>query len=332
MKKTSALIIFIAIVTLAVPAIAAESMYWPAPPPAAKIQLIDTFATEKDFENSPRAWWKNLFNMVLGLKEENRLVGPYGLGGNKDRLYITDPGARTIWLVDWKKDSLVKWLTGAEVKEIKQPVDVVVGTDNKVYVSDSESAQVLVFEEGGKLITSIEGFARPTGLAIDTAKKRLYVSDTIAHVVKVFSLDNLELIKTIGERGEQKNDFNYPVHLAVADGRLYVVDSMNFRIQIFDSEGNYLSHFGKLGDGFGDFSRPKGISVDSDGNIYVVDALTDRVQIFDVSGQLLLPFGRTGTREGEFWLASDIFIDETDQIFVADTYNHRVQVFQYLAE
>lgn len=331
MKKICS-IILIVITSLAIQVHADDSMYWPAPPPAAKIQLIETFSTEKDFPKSPRPWYQNLFNVVLGLKQENRLIGPYGIGGSKDKLYITDPGARTIWLVDAKKQSLQEWVSAYDLPELQQPIDVVVGSDDRVYVSDSSAQKVFVFGPKGKLDHYFEGFERPTGLAIDRSNNILFVSDTIAHVVQVISLQTGKVIQVLGERGEGSGDFNFPVHLAYKDGKLYVVDSMNFRVQVFDRNYQQVAQFGQIGDGFGDFSRPKGISVDSDGNIYVVDGLTDRVQIFNLTGDLLLAFGRTGTRPGEFWLASDIFIDEDDRIYVADTYNHRVQVFQYLGE
>ena len=107
---------------------------------------------------------------------------------------------------------------------------------------------------------------------------------------------------------------------------------MNFRIQVFDLDGMFRSNFGKLGDGTGDFSKPKGIAVDSEGHIYVVDAEFDVVQIFDKQGKLLLIFGGSGTQEGQFFLPAGIFIDEKDKIYVCDSYNSRVQIFQYIKE
>jgi DNA-binding beta-propeller fold protein YncE len=90
--------------------------------------------------------------------------------------------------------------------------------------------------------------------------------------------------------------------------------------------------FGKHGNGSGDFSKPRGIAVDSDGHVYVADALFDAVQIFDKDGRLLLAFGKTGRRNGHMILPAGLFIDEKDKIYVADSYNKRVQIFQYLKE
>ena len=90
--------------------------------------------------------------------------------------------------------------------------------------------------------------------------------------------------------------------------------------------------FGRPGDTLGNFSKPKGVSLDSDGHIYVVEGLYDTIVIFDQQGRLLLNFGSPGYELGQFWLATGIFIDAQDRIYVADSYNNRIQIFQYLKE
>jgi DNA-binding beta-propeller fold protein YncE len=102
-------------------------------------------------------------------------------------------------------------------------------------------------------------------------------------------------------------------------------------VQIFDADGHALRAFGRLGDGSGDFDKPKGIAVDSAGHIYVVEALNDVVQIFDESGRLLLTFGGSGNGDGQLWLPSGITI-VNDVVYVADSANRRVQMFEYLKE
>jgi DNA-binding beta-propeller fold protein YncE len=106
---------------------------------------------------------------------------------------------------------------------------------------------------------------------------------------------------------------------------------MNFRMQILTAQGRSISAFGHLGDGSGDFNRPKGVAVDRDGHIYVVEGLHDVVQIFDQDGRFLLGFGEPGHGDGEFWLATGIAI-ANDRIYVSDSSNRRVQVFEYLRE
>ena len=151
------------------------------------------------------------------------------------------------------------------------------------------------------------------------------VSDVVNYSVRFFEYSN---------NSDPTNKFGtFPTDIFVSqDGRIFVSDSLNFRVQIFTPDGKFLNTFGIAGTGPGFFSRPKGIAVDSEGNIYVVDALFDNVQIFDERGNLLMDFGSIGENYGEFWLPSGIFIDDNDMIYVSDTYNKRVQIFRYLKE
>ncbi len=56
-----------------------------------------------------------------------------------------------------------------------------------------------------------------------------------------------------------------------ADGRVYVADWGNDRIQTFSRDGQYLAFYGGSGRGDGEFSRPSGVTVDAAGYIYVAD-------------------------------------------------------------
>jgi sugar lactone lactonase YvrE len=105
---------------------------------------------------------------------------------------------------------------------------------------------------------------------------------------------------------------------------------MNFRVELFDREGNYKGAIGTTGDPSKDIYRPKGIAIDSEDHIYLVEAEWGTVQIFDREGHLLYRFGN-GTGFGRFLLPSGVFIDKSDRVFVVDSYNRRVQVFQYHA-
>ena len=66
----------------------------------------------------------------------------------------------------------------------------------------------------------------------------------------------------------------------------------------YDIDGNFLGAFGQNTDQFGNFVKPKGISVDDDGRIYVVDGGTNVVQIFDDKFSSLTYFGWPGLETG----------------------------------
>ena len=107
---------------------------------------------------------------------------------------------------------------------------------------------------------------------------------------------------------------------------------MNFRLQILNQEGEFISSIGEIGDASGYFARPKGVATDSHGHIYVADALYHVVQIYDRDGNFLYYFGSQGHGREQFWMPTGIYIDENDYIYVADTYNSRVQIFQLVDE
>ncbi|HYZ95660.1 MAG TPA: 6-bladed beta-propeller [Nitrososphaeraceae archaeon] len=62
---------------------------------------------------------------------------------------------------------------------------------------------------------------------------------------------------------------------------MFMVDSAkNPLIQVFDTEGNFITQFGKYGMGNGEFHKPEHVIVDKEGNVYVVDRGNRRIQVF----------------------------------------------------
>ncbi|MEE8142658.1 MAG: NHL repeat-containing protein [Planctomycetota bacterium] len=118
-----------------------------------------------------------------------------------------------------------------------------------------------------------------------------------------------------------------PMAVAIApDGRFYVADSGNHRIQVFDHTGKPLRSIGKLGDGPGELRFPHGIALTTDGHLYVVDSGNSRIQVLDAGGRALSSWGGHGKKAGLFNDPRRIAV-AGDRVYVADTGNHRVQVF-----
>ena len=90
--------------------------------------------------------------------------------------------------------------------------------------------------------------------------------------------------------GQEPGAFFYPLSFDVGvDGRIFVLDAGNRRIQAFDTEGIYITQWGSSGtaDGqfdFGSGDRPEeftgSIAVDDEGFIYVADVGNKRIQKF----------------------------------------------------
>ena len=124
-----------------------------------------------------------------------------------------------------------------------------------------------------------------------------------------------------------------PAGLAIdSDGNLYVADTLNDRIEIFDGDGKFIRTFGKAGDGPGYFARPKGVAIDSDGHIWVADGMQDRVQVFNQEAQLLISFGGHGLLPGMFQGIVDIMIDKQNRVFTSEIFPGRVQQFRYVTD
>ncbi len=309
----------------------APLLVWPEPPEQPRIKLLKSIANPADLGIQP-SFWERLGELFVG-KPEAWMIRPTGVAVRGEVLYVADPGAQALWILDGAAGRY-RVIHGVRGQRLLSPVAVTIGREGRIYVADSYLRKVFVFGQDGNLVSIIESapFLRPAGVAYDEVADRLYVVDSAAHRIWILSGQGV-LQGEIGGRGNENGEFNFPTHLALdRAGNLYVTDSLGFRIQAFSRDGRFLGAFGRQGDSSGDFAAPKGVGVDSKGHVYVVDALFDAVQIFDGSGQLLLTFGQRGLAPGQFWLPNGLSIDEKDRICVADSYNQRIQIFQYLGE
>ena len=211
---------------------------------------------------------------------------------------------------------------------------------DRLFASDSEMRRVMVFDPQHVVEGSIsEGLASPAGLAIDNENRFLYVADPDLDQVLVYDADPPhKLLRKIGTGGKahtltSPGDFAKPTNVAVdQDGLVYVTDTWNDRVEIFDADGKFIRTFGKAGDGPGYFARPKGIAVDGDGHVWVADGMQDRVQVFSPEGQLLIWMGGHGSYPGQFNALAGIAIDKNNRVFTSEQFAGRVQMFRYVTD
>jgi len=295
-----------------------------------------SFKSESEVKPN-RGFWNKLVDVIAGAPDYRFLVRPYSIvSDSRGRLIITDPGASGVHIFDFAQRKY-KFIERREKSKdpMTTPQCVAVDAQDNIYVTDSDTGKIFVFEPSGKYVRAIgslrggEGyFKRPTGIAVDSAAQRIYVADTLRDQIFVLDMQG-NILQTIGKTGEGEGEFNLPTELRLHGDNLLVVDAMNFRVQVFDLSGKFRYAIGKIGDTTGALFRPKAVSVDSEGDIYIVDALWGVVQVFNQQGQLLYYFGAKGTHAGEFQLPSGLFIDGNDKVYVVDSFNRRVQVFQY---
>ncbi len=301
-----------------------------------KLRYEGSINSEKEVK--PRhTFLSRLVDAVAGEPEYHTLVAPYGVvTDSRGRIIVTDPGAAGIHIFDF---TLHKYKFISRHKDndgLEAPQCVAVDADDNIYVTDSFSGKIFLFDANGRfqrVIGSIKGegyFKRAAGIAVDSQTRRIYVTDTLRNQIWVLDQEG-HILQKIGWNGTREGEFNYPTELRLIGPNLYVVDAMNFRVQVLDLSGRFQYFVGQIGDGVGRLFRPKGIGVDSEGHLYIVEGLSGLVQVFDRQGQLLYYFGAKNSGFGEFKLPTGLFMDRNDRLYVVDSFNRRIQVFQYFA-
>lgn len=310
-----------------------KRIFWPAPPEVSRVRYVGQLATSLDLKPAV-GFGEQVGKTLFGSKSQYAMLSPYAVcTDGHDRVFVADSNAQLVHVFDLKKRTYARWSPKSS-KHFDQPVGLAYDPAGRLFVSDSVAKLIYVFDTKGNEIGRYGAgyLTRPAGLVYDAKGQRLFAADVAGHNILILAVDGTPKAR-IGHRGTRLGEFNFPTNLAIDSvGRLYVSDSLNFRIQQFSPDFRSTIQIGRKGDSPGYFSQPKGIAVDSDDHLYVVDANFESVQIFDANGELLLDFGSEGGGPGEFWLPSGIFIDPINRIWVADTYNKRVQVFDYLPE
>jgi hypothetical protein len=116
-------------------------------------------------------------------------------------------------------------------------------------------------------------------------ERRVWVVHETFSQIFVFSNDGSRLLKTLGEKGVQGTDgthFGKPQDVAfLPDGRILVADGLdNHRVMILDRNMNYISEFGSMGTGPGQFRGVHAVAVGPEGRIFALDRSGARVNVF----------------------------------------------------
>ncbi|KAB2674151.1 MAG: hypothetical protein DVB31_02530 [Verrucomicrobia bacterium] len=135
-------------------------------------------------------------------------------------------------------------------------------------------------------------------------------------------------LQTWGGPGDGPGRFNRAEGLGVGpDDTVYVADSCNHRIQVFDAAGRFVREHGVAGSAPGQFSYPYDVRVDGRGNQFVCEFGNSRIAILDANDRPLESVGGPGSAPGRFSNPWAIALDSHGNLYVADSQNHRVQKF-----
>jgi DNA-binding beta-propeller fold protein YncE len=312
---------------------------WPPPPEVPRFAYAGVLTGEENFQvdREQRSGSVRFLRWIAGLDERDPqpvvLQRPVaGVVDERGRIYVTDASRQAVFVFDEAAGRLEVWERAVGLRRFESPVGIALGRGEEVLVADAELAVVVrLGVDGAPLGTIGSGLlTRPTGIARDAASRRIFVADTYAHAIKVFD-DEGRLLQTFGRRGEAAGEFNYPTYVSLAQGELYVTDSVNARVQVFAADtGEFRRAVGTRGLYVGNLVRPKGVAVDSERNLYVVESYYDNLLVYGPQGEFLMPLGGTGSSTGRFFLPAGVWTDARNRVFVADMFNGRVVVFSFL--
>jgi DNA-binding beta-propeller fold protein YncE len=325
-----------------------SNIVWPNPPAIARIKYLAFYSAQKlsqvDTPKTAKQGWMDRLAGTVPEQDNTKVLfqlgQPYGIAvDSKGRLYVADGkvGAIFIFNTETREVEMIKNKVEAHFVRI---IGLAMDDNDRLFVVDPGLKHVLVFNAQHKAEDVItDGLVEPSMAAIDTQNRLLYISDVALDQVFVFDADTLKLKRKIGTTGHNHEltapgDLAKPTGVAVdKEGNLYVADTLNDRIEVFDADGVYLRTWGKNGDGPGYFARPKGVAVDSDGHIWVADGMQDRVQVFTNEGQLLITMGGHGLLPGQFQGLVNIASDNRrNRVYTSEIYPGRVQEFRYVTD
>lgn len=220
--------------------------------------------------------------------------GPSGValdtGGNvyvadtaNHRVQIFDSGGAWIGRLGKTRDA------GSDATRFDGPQRVAINTAGNIYVTDTNNGRIQKCVRsgvGGTCTTFASGFNGPFGVAVD-GQGNVFVSEMWGprgpSVQKCSLTGACSLFAGVMNQGS--DEFGYlagPLDLAVdAQGRVYVAEQGNGRVQVLDSAGAYLATIGGLwGWSTGDLRDPSSVAVDMQGNVYIADSTNHRIQKF----------------------------------------------------
>lgn len=218
-------------------------------------------------------------------------------------------------------------------REIYRPQSGIVDDAGRVLVTDRGSASVFVFDEKAATLElwqqadGARNFVTPVGIAVGP-EGVVYVTDSeLALVARLDRTGN-----SLGPIG--KGHLTRPTGVAyeAATRRIFVVDTGDHQIKLFDPDGKLLDVWGERGDGPGEFNFPTYISIRGE-KLYVADTINARVQILSTkTGKHLATVGKLGMFVGNMVRPKGVAVDAEGNIYVVESYYDHLLVYNSRGE
>jgi DNA-binding beta-propeller fold protein YncE len=179
-------------------------------------------------------------HVIWTLGRESGLLRPTGLVAAGDRLYVVDTILDKVIVVGLAGQVMSTFgERGDKPGQFNFPTNIARAADGRLFVTDTMNFRVQVFDAEGRYLNSFghagDGsgdFAKPKGIAVDSAG-HIYVVEGLNDVVQIFD-DRGRLLLAFGGSGGGPGQMWLPTGIAIANDKIYVADSSNRRLQMFE--------------------------------------------------------------------------------------------------
>ena len=251
----------------------------------------------------------------------------------QSNIFISDTGNDRVVKCD-EKGRFVDEIGGfgSGVGEFNRPTYMVSDNGLNLYVMDAQNKRIQRLDRNLNFISAIEiqddgdfaGLGLPEGIAL-TPSGEIVVSDIEADLLIQLS-GFAEYKTTYGGFGEMEGGLRDPLGVFVdRNGDIYVADSRNDRVAVFDQFGNFLRSLGEKV-----LNDPAGVTVGRDGAIYVANTGGNTLIVLAREGDLIAEYGKS--EQGMMALSepTDLEFGPQGKLFLVDSGNHRIVVFEVL--
>lgn len=213
--------------------------------------------------------------------------------------------------------------------DLDTPRDLAFTPDGRLLVADTGNDRVLIYAvegAGGTLLGEIaKDVFSPEGVATDRKGDLLVVSGTTHNLTRV---RERRAVQTIGGRGSESGKFDRPHDVEVrSNGYVYVADSGNNRVQVFNAKMKPVTIVGR---GSAGLSYPNYLALDEQERLYVTDRNNNQVKVYDADLKLvtILGTGKPDKSDEGFHHPSGIEARK-GYIWISDTKNDRIVLYQW---
>ncbi len=247
------------------------------------------------------------------------------LSPDAGHLYVADLDNHVVKVLD---PNTLETLGTVGAGHLSAPHDVAFDNEGRLLVADSGNDRIARFEVKGTewryLDELTEALSLPEGVSV-APDGRIYVTNARSHTVVVFR--DGERIAMAGRRGNGPNQYVRPHDIHVdRDGRVYVSDPGNNRLQVLDPD---LKVVGELGGPAYDFNEPKYFDIDSRGLLIVADEYNNKIKILDGERRIvgIIGTGEKAEGPGVFNWPEGVEVKGAD-MWISDTRNNRIVLYR----